>query len=66
MAGSGHEHQYRRSIARNNTTWAAYGLLTVYTFCLASFIGALLPHLRAELGLGNAAGHSMPARSRLT
>src|SRR3954449_8891267 len=46
---------HARSIIRDKTTWAAYGLLTVYTFFL-SLIGPLLPHLRAELGLGYAAG----------
>jgi fucose permease len=44
-----------RSIVRDTATWAAYGLLSVYTFFLA-LIGPLLPHLRAELGLGYAAG----------
>jgi fucose permease len=44
-----------RSITRDKITWAAYGLLTTYTFFLA-LIGPLLPHLRAELGLGYAAG----------
>ena len=37
-----------RSIVRDKTTWAAYGLLTVYTFFLA-LIGPLLPYLRTEL-----------------
>src|ERR687890_729024 len=46
---------HARSIVRDKPTWAAYGLLTVYTFFLA-LIGPLLPHLRAELGLGYAAG----------
>jgi fucose permease len=44
-----------RFIVRDTTTWAAYGLLTVYTFFLA-LIGPLLPHLRAELNLSYAAG----------
>jgi fucose permease len=46
---------HARSIVRDKATWAAYGLLTVYTFFLA-LLGPLLPHLRAELGLGYAAG----------
>jgi MFS transporter, DHA1 family, inner membrane transport protein len=46
---------HSRSIIRDKATWAAYGLLTVYTFFLA-LIGPLLPHLRADLGLSYAAG----------
>src|SRR5919107_67328 len=46
---------HARSIVRDKPTWAAYGLLTVYTFFLA-LIGPLLPHLRAELDLSYAAG----------
>ena len=44
-----------RSIVRDKATWAAYGLLTVYTFFLA-LIGPLLPHLRTELDLSYTAG----------
>src|SRR5689334_14698992 len=44
-----------RFIVRDEATWAAYGLLTVYTFFLA-LIGPLLPYLRTELDLSYTAG----------
>ncbi len=48
-----------RTLTRNDVTWAAYALSLMFTLLLG-FIGPLLPHLRAELGIsyGVAALHT--------